>query len=139
MKDIIRPVVVAFAAISIAATYGNVPRTQGCCGKPASAQQHDEHHKSAPAQKPTQKWTITIADGKYTPTVVTVPRNKPSELTFKLGDNPGCGNVLVIEALKVKREIPAEKPYMVRFTPKKAGTIPFTCGMGMLRGKIVVK
>ena len=38
-----------------------------------------------------------------------------------------------------KRFLPAHEETAVEFTPRKAGTYEFTCGMSMLRGKIVVE
>jgi plastocyanin domain-containing protein len=35
--------------------------------------------------------------------------------------------------------LPLNKPVVVAFTPNKSGGFSFTCGMGMLRGKIVVQ
>jgi plastocyanin domain-containing protein len=45
----------------------------------------------------------------------------------------------VIPDYDIKRELPLNEPVVVEFTPEKAGTISFACGMNMQRGKIVVK
>lgn len=82
--------------------------------------------------------TIVIDGGKYSPASVTVKKGVPVELTFKAGENPGCGSTVVFKSLAISTEV-GSKPVVVKFTPKEVGTIPFTCGMGMYKGEVVVK
>jgi len=82
--------------------------------------------------------TIVIDGGVYSPASVTVKKGVPVELTFKAGENPGCGSTVVFKSLNVTGEV-GSKPVVIKFTPKEAGTIAFTCGMGMYSGEVVVK
>jgi plastocyanin domain-containing protein len=50
-----------------------------------------------------------------------------------------CGNELLIQDYGIKRELPLNQPVVVEFTPAKSGELKFSCGMDMLRGKIIVK
>ena len=50
-----------------------------------------------------------------------------------------CATDVVIPDFDIKRELPLNEPAIVEFTPEKAGTISFACGMNMQRGKIVVR
>lgn len=84
-----------------------------------------------------QQATIVI-DGEYRPNRVTVRAGKRVRLTFVLKEEAGCGEVLQIPALGVKRALKPGQQTVVTFTPRKAGTIPFTCGMNMYSGRIVV-
>ncbi|MCL4283460.1 MAG: cupredoxin domain-containing protein, partial [Fimbriimonadaceae bacterium] len=81
----------------------------------------------------------TIDGGKYTPNVVTVERGKPVELTFTGGPELGCGGTVVFKSLNQSKEVESGKSVTFAFTPDKAGEIPFTCGMDMYDGKVVVK
>ena len=38
----------------------------------------------------------------------------------------------------IARDLPAHQTTPIEFTPSKAGEFTFTCGMNMLRGKLVV-
>jgi plastocyanin domain-containing protein len=141
MNNNIKLVILAgLSALAIYAFASASPQRGSCCGD-MGAMQHEDHHtaKAVPAKmvKGVQKAAVTI-DGGYKPGAISVKAGKPVELTFKLGANPGCGDVLVIKELKFKKELKSGKPEVVKFTPKKAGEIGFECGMGMLRGKIVV-
>lgn len=110
---------------------------------PFTFQVQDLWAPAAPVAKATpgtsiQRATIVV-DGEYQPSQVSVKAGKPVELTFVRKEKSGCGNVVQIPSLKLKRELQAGGKTTVRFTPAKAGTLPFTCGMGMYQGKIVIR
>ncbi len=86
-----------------------------------------------------QKASITIDGGKYTPSVISVEKGKPVELTFVGGKELGCGGTIVFKSLEMSKNIESGKTVTFNFTPKEAGEIPFTCGMGMYQGKVVAK
>lgn len=113
---------------------------QSCCGEMMAMQAGHDMDKPVAAKvvKGVQKATVTIDNGMYMPAVISVVKGKPVELTFKAGKNPGCGSTVVFKSLKISKEV-GSKPTIVKFTPKKAGTIAFTCGMGMFDGKVIVK
>lgn len=94
---------------------------------------------AAMQNKATQKATVTI-NGGYTPASLSVQAGKPVELTFVRKETVGCGDVVKIPAVGIttKPLKPGEKT-TVKFTPKKSGTLRFTCGMNMYSGQISVK
>lgn len=117
---------------------------------PSAARQHGDHAghaghagHEAPARAQSaqgvQKVTVRVENAGYTPSSVAVKAGKPVELTFILGKNPGCGQVVQLPALGVKRTLKAGETSVVKFTPKKAGSLAFTCGMNMYKGQVVVK
>jgi plastocyanin domain-containing protein len=113
---------------------------QSCCGGAMAMQAGHDMGKPVAAKvvKGVQKATVTIDNGMYMPAVISVKKGKPVELTFKAGKKPGCGSTVVFKSLKISKEV-GSKPVTIKFTPKDAGTIAFTCGMGMFDGKVVVK
>lgn len=130
------------AAIVVIAALAGASGQQGnsCCGGMMSMQR-DNHHvdKAFPAKqlKGRQIATVTI-NGGYSPAAVAVKQGKPVELTFTGGKNIGCGGTVVFKTLKISKEVATGESVVIKFTPKKKGEIPFTCGMGMLRGKVIV-
>ncbi len=92
--------------------------------------------------------TIAFIDGKqivtmevtafgYAPNVITVKKGVPVDWQIYGGDQLGCASSLVLSAFNVKAAIrPGEN--QVAFTPTKAGTFPFSCSMGMVRGTMIV-
>lgn len=113
---------------------------KSCCGSMMAMQDRKDMDKPVAAKmvKGVQKATVTIDNGMYMPAVISVKKGKPVELTFKAGKSPGCGSTVVFKSLKISKEV-GSKPVVIKFTPKDAGTIAFTCGMGMFDGKVVVK
>lgn len=92
--------------------------------------------KGGPTTK-VQKVTVKV-DGTYSPALVNVKAGQPVEITFIKGKNVGCGGTVVFKSLGITKELKGEKT-VVAFTPKKAGSIAFTCPMGMYEGSVAVK
>jgi len=49
----------------------------------------------------------------------------------------GCSNEIVIPELRIRKKL-SQGINVIEFTPEKSGTLPFSCWMGMLRGKFIV-
>lgn len=114
---------------------------QSCCGGMAAMQgdvQQAEKPVVAKLVKGVQVATVNV-DGGYHPSTIQVKKGTPVELTFKGGKNIGCGGTVVFKSLKISKEVATGKSVAIKFTPKEAGEIPFTCGMGMMKGTVIVK
>ena len=85
-----------------------------------------------------QEVTIAVRGG-YDPAVVRVQRGRPVRLVFDRQETAGCSEEVVIPDFGVRRFLPAHERTTVEFTPTEAGRFEFTCGMGMLRGTVVVE
>lgn len=138
MKTPLNLLVIPAAIVALAAL-ANAQGGQSCCGGMMSMQA-DGKAKPVQAKQFEHKQTATVViNNGYTPSVIEVKKGKPVELTFTGGKNIGCGNTVVFKTLKLSRECATGKSVTLKFTPTKMGEIPFTCGMGMLKGKVVVK
>ena len=96
---------------------------------------------SAPAKgakNTPQRATIQI-NGGYSPSSVRVKAGRPVALTLVRREKGGCGGEVVFPSLGIKRTLKSGGKTVVSFTPKKTGTITFTCGMGMYKGQVVVQ
>lgn len=63
----------------------------------------------------------------------------PAKIIFRVSESDlnGCNNAIIIPSLGIeKRLVPGDN--IIRFTPSKSGTIPFSCWMGMIRANIIV-
>ena len=85
-----------------------------------------------------QEVAITVKGG-YSPDVIEVEKGKPVQLSFYRDEESSCSEELLLPDFSIRRDLPAFKTTLVELLPEKAGTFPFTCGMGMLRGSLVVK
>lgn len=77
--------------------------------------------------------------GGYSPAVIRVERGFPVRLVFDRQETSGCSEEVVIPEFGIRRYLPAHEKTVVEFTPDTAGRYEFTCGMGMLRGGIIVE
>lgn len=83
---------------------------------------------------------IRIAvEGGYSPAVVRVRRGDPVRLIFDRRETSSCSEEVVLPDFGIRRFLPAHEETVVEMTPDRSGTYEFTCGMGMLRGKVVVE
>ena len=85
-----------------------------------------------------QEVTVTVKGG-YSPDTIVVKKGQPVRLNFYRDETSGCSDQVVFGDFGVVRDLPAFKTTSVEFTPDKDGEFTFTCGMNMLRGKLVVQ
>ena len=85
-----------------------------------------------------QEATITVRGG-YAPAVVRARAGQPLRLVFDRQETSGCSEEVVLGDFGVRRYLPAHERTVVEVTPPAPGTYEFTCGMGMLRGKLVAE
>lgn len=82
---------------------------------------------------------VTIAvQGGYDPAEVKVRQGSPVRLVFDRRETSSCSEEVVIPDFGIRRFLPAFQKTAVELTPEKPGTYEFTCGMSMLRGRLVV-
>ncbi len=82
---------------------------------------------------------VEITDRGYQPASISANVGEPLDITFVRRSNQTCGTEVVFPDYGIEKELPLNKPVVVRLTPKKPGEFRFTCGMGMLDGKVVAK
>ena len=85
-----------------------------------------------------QQIDITVKGG-YSPDVIEVERGKPVQLSFYRDEENSCSEELLMPDFSIRRDLPAFQTTLVELLPQQAGRFEFTCGMGMLRGALVVK
>ncbi len=86
----------------------------------------------------TQEVTIGVRGG-YAPSQVRVRAGSPVRLVFDRQETSSCSEEIVIPDFGIRRFLPAHEKTVVQITPRQAGTHAFTCGMGMLRGTLIVE
>jgi plastocyanin domain-containing protein len=85
-----------------------------------------------------QEIDITVKGG-YSPDVVVVRQGEPVRLNFYRDETDSCSERVIFGDFHIARELPAFKTTPVEFTPERAGEFTWTCGMSMMRGKLVVE
>lgn len=81
---------------------------------------------------------VVRVDGGYEPSAIQVVAGRPVRLSFDRLDTSGCSEEVTLPDFGIRRFLPTGARTTVEFTPTEPGTYVFTCGMGMLRGRLVV-
>jgi plastocyanin domain-containing protein len=82
---------------------------------------------------------VIRVEGGYAPSRVRVRAGQPARLVFDRREESSCSEEVVFPALGVRRFLPAHQRTGVDLPAARPGTYEFTCGMGMLRGSLVVE
>ena len=106
---------------------------------PPSATGNVIGEKSVTAEVKDGVQEVTLSWGKlnYSPEEVVVKKGIPLRITADLKRLKGCFRSFTIPAFRFTKVF-TEGDNVIEFTPDKVGTFPFSCTMGMGRGKIVV-
>ena len=85
-----------------------------------------------------QEIQVTVKGG-YSPDVIVVGQGRPVRLDFYRDETASCSEQVVFGDFGVARDLPAFKTTTIELTPERPGEFTFTCGMNMMRGKLVVE
>lgn len=85
-----------------------------------------------------QEVRITVRGG-YEPATVRVAAGRPVRLLFDRQETSSCSEEVVFPDFGVRRFLPAHQTTTLEVTPPKPGTYEYTCGMGMLHGRLVAE
>ena len=81
---------------------------------------------------------LVIVKGGYTPDTIEVAQGRPVRLIFRREESALCSERVVIPGFDKSAVLPEGEEVAIEFLPTQKGEYPFSCQMGMLRGRIVV-
>lgn len=79
-----------------------------------------------------------LVEGGYSPSVISIPKGQPTKINFLRKDPSNCLEEVILSDFKIRKYLPLNKKITIEITPQKKGKFPFSCGMNMFHGKIVV-
>lgn len=83
---------------------------------------------------------VTVAvHGGYTPSTIRVKAGAPVRLLFDRQETSSCSEEVVFGDFGIRKFLPAHQTTPVTVTPVTPGVYEFTCGMSMLRGKLIAE
>ena len=83
---------------------------------------------------------VTIAvQGGYAPAEVRVRAGVPVRIEFNRQETSSCSEEVVFPEQAIRKFLPAFETTTVDLGALEKGSYEFTCGMGMLRGKLIVE
>lgn len=75
---------------------------------------------------------MTVVGLDYQPNQFTVTQGVPVVWQIDAREAEGCGRILIVPKLRVRRFLSATDTTVIAFTPDTQGEIAFNCGMGMM-------
>lgn len=82
---------------------------------------------------------ISVTKNGFSPASINTETGSPLTLIFTRRSRQGCGNKVVFSSLGITKDLPVGRAVTIKFTPRKDGTINFTCGMGMYKGVVLAE
>ncbi len=83
--------------------------------------------------------SVIRVKGGYEPSRVRLRAGRPARLVFDRREDSSCSEEVVIPEFGIRRFLPAHQRTSIDLPAPRVGTYEFTCGMGMLRGRLVVE
>ena len=97
-----------------------------------------ERVRASASEDGVQEIEVQVKGG-YTPDLIVVEAGRPVRLDFHRNETADCSEEIVFGDFGIRKRLPAFQTTPVEFTPEYAGEYVFTCGMGMLKGKLLVE
>jgi plastocyanin domain-containing protein len=110
----------------------------GACGKHETVAPPPET-PSVIVENTNEPLTITVSKNGFEPKSIGVRQGRTVKLAFLRTDGENCGDEIVFPKLNVRKTLPVGETVSVELPPQESGELAFTCGMDMLRGKIIVQ
>jgi hypothetical protein len=115
------------------------PSQAAVVGSSSSVPSGPKDNQPPDAVPGVQSVTVMLTEQGYKPETIRLRRGVPARLTFIRKVEATCGTDLLIPDYQIKRDLAFNEEVVVEFTPSKRGESEFSCGMRMIRGKIVVR
>ncbi len=94
---------------------------------------------AAPLAIPSGAIRVDVSGRGFEPAQVTVAATQRVRLAFVRRDAQNCGSRVMIPVLGITRTLVPGGVTLIEFDAPSGGQITFNCGMGMMRGAIVVR
>lgn len=78
-------------------------------------------------------------EGGYSPETITIRKGKTTTLRFTRTDPTSCLEEIILPDFRVRKQLPLNETVSIEITPQKTGAFPYSCGMNMYHGTIIVE
>ena len=86
-----------------------------------------------------QEVRIAVTEAGFVPATVSVKQGVPIDLMITRKTDQTCATQAVFPSLDKTVDLPLNKVVRVALPAQPAGRLSYACGMGMLRGEVVVQ
>lgn len=88
---------------------------------------------------PKDAIAIRVSSEGFSPSRIVIPANRPTRLAFTRADAQNCAREVIFPDLNIRKELPAGQTVVIDLPPSPSGELRFACGMGMLKGALIVR
>lgn len=99
----------------------------------------NEERPRAQVEGGVQTVRIEVSSKGFQPASLDLEPGVPARLTFVRVDEQNCGTEVFFPELGLQKKLPLNQPVVVEVAPRAGHDLSFTCGMNMLKGKVVVR
>jgi len=82
---------------------------------------------------------IEVTDAGFVPAVVVVPHGQPYTLAVTRRTDTTCATEMVFDASGEHYALPMNETVRIPMPAARAETLSYACGMGMIKGQVVVR
>ena len=82
---------------------------------------------------------MVLVKGGYSPDTIVATAGKPLRLVFRREEASPCSEMVVFDSFNKSAHLPQGELVAVELMPTEPGEYPFSCQMGMLRGRLIVE
>ena len=82
---------------------------------------------------------MVLVKAGYTPDTIVAVAGTPLRLIFQREEASPCSETVVFDAFSKNAKLPQGQPTVVELMPTEPGEYPFSCQMGMLRGRLIIE
>lgn len=86
-----------------------------------------------------QQVSVAVTEKGFEPSRLQVEAGRAVQLTITRKTDATCAKSVMIPKLKLKENLPLNKPVTLKLAKLEKGEIKFTCGMGMMESIIDVR
>lgn len=123
-----------WAQFGVGGAITTVPFTLNVAGATSTSMEN----VPTPATSKTQALSLSLPLD-YRAAAATVTAAQPVALTFKLTEDAGCGNTISLPAADWTKTLKVGESATVIYTPTQSVALNFQCGMGHMKGTLLVK
>ena len=91
------------------------------------------------AKVPPGAILVNVSSSGFEPSLIPAKAGKPLKLAFFRADAENCGREVIFPDLGIQQELPVGQTVVIDVTPRKTGSLTFSCGMKMLHGELLVQ
>ncbi len=100
--------------------------------------------RSTPERRPaasvdTVQEVRVLVKGGYDPETIFVEAGRPVRLLFYRDETADCSARVRFRDFAIDQQLPEFETTVVEFTPPTPGDYPFSCGLGVMNGRVVAQ